>query len=247
MKKLLSLFIIFGVLGLGIFTEPAYADTIVFDATASGNASATSVTYSHTCTGSNLGLMVGVSSVTGPGSTYPTGVTYNGVSMTEIAGTRGAQGNTATTLFYLLAPATGAHNVVVTFAASAQIVSHSISWTGVKQSGQPDASNGNHGNAGTDSNVTFTTVASNAVMFAFTSQESNSQSVTANSPMTQRVQLTTYTNQYTCSGDYIKASPGSQNLGFDTGFFNNWAISAASFAPATSGSNTGFFKLLRTR
>ena len=63
-----------------------------------------------------------------------TGVTYNGVAMTLGGSLNGSDGD-RTTLFYLVAPATGANNVVVTFSATTfSAVAGAVSFSGVHQS-----------------------------------------------------------------------------------------------------------------
>lgn len=103
----------------------------------------TSLTYSHTCTGSNLLLLVGVRGTSTNGSI--TGVTYNGVAMTEITRVLETGGNIYIYLFGLLAPSTGANNIVVSSSSNSLITAVSASFTGVKQSGLPDASTTNTG------------------------------------------------------------------------------------------------------
>lgn len=110
---------------------------IAIDAVSSGhNDPVTSVTYSHTCSGSNRMLIVLVGSLR-HGDTI-TGVTYAGVSMTLHAKTPYTAGQELY-MFYLYAPATGANNVVVSANTATNIGSASASYTGVKQTGFPDA------------------------------------------------------------------------------------------------------------
>jgi hypothetical protein len=95
------------------------------------NASASSLTYSVTCTGANF-LLVDV---------YYTGssissVTYNGVSMSL------ANAQTSHSVYYLANPSTGANNVVVTMAASTTIFSSAVCYSGVATTGNPIASVG---------------------------------------------------------------------------------------------------------
>ena len=98
---------------------------IAFDASSSGIASATSVTFSQTCTGSDLVLVV---------NAYVKGdnissVTYNGVAMTQVAAE--TSGNPRVYTYVLIGPATGTHNVVVTGGASAVVTGGSaISFSG---------------------------------------------------------------------------------------------------------------------
>jgi hypothetical protein len=104
------------------------------------NLGVTSVTASYTCgSGSNRLLVVGV---LGDATDFITGVTYAGASMTLInkqqAGTQ-----RWSYLFYKLNPASGANNVVVSASSSTDIYAGAADYTGVKSSGQPDASTTN--------------------------------------------------------------------------------------------------------
>lgn len=133
---------------------------IARDASSSAvNASASSLTFSHTCTGSNLLLLVGV----GANSTDTSGVTYNGVAMTQIAtdvtGTAGYA-----SLWGLLAPSTGANNIVVTQTTTTYMSACAVSYTGVVQSGLPSIT-------GTDSatplSISLTTTVDNSWLVVF--------------------------------------------------------------------------------
>ena len=106
---------------------------------------ATSTGSTHTCTGSNLILFVAVTEQGNPGT--PT-ATYNGVSMTSL-GTQ-SYSNGSFTLFYLLNPATGSHTVSVSSGADSK-TNVNTSYTGVKQTGQPDASSSGTNNSATTS------------------------------------------------------------------------------------------------
>ncbi len=114
---------------------------VTFDATSTGNGSATtSVTVSHTTgSGSNRALIVGVTcqvSVT-EAHTIPSGVTYNAVAMTLFGSATRASGTSdflGVSLWYIKAPATGANDIVATF--SSQILSAvvgGVSVTGARQ------------------------------------------------------------------------------------------------------------------
>lgn len=109
-----------------------------FDAFTDGNfTSGTSHTFSHTCTGSNGILWV--HAMKNSNTDTITGATYNGVAMTLI---QKITGNATRYLysFYLINPASGAHNVVITSSGSTAIGGNAASYAGAKQSGQPDAS-----------------------------------------------------------------------------------------------------------
>lgn len=113
---------------------------IALDATSGGSASTTAITVAHTCTGSNLYLIVDVFNQGDTSATDVTGVTYNGVAMTLIVSGANASDDAAYQ-WYLINPATGANNIVVTRAdTTGTCFVKGTSYTGVKQSGQPDAS-----------------------------------------------------------------------------------------------------------
>lgn len=109
---------------------------------AQGN-NVSSLSWSHTCTGSDLGLVVGVSIGAG---TLPTisGVTYNGVSLTEVPNSPQTNGTNRCALFYLPAPASGANTVIVTLSAAASdVTAGATSFTGAHQTTLVGTSVGN--------------------------------------------------------------------------------------------------------
>lgn len=118
---------------------------------------ATSLTFSHTCTGSNLVLIVATVS---SGSADPTGVTYNGVAMTKAVGLGAALD---TSLWYLSNPATSAHNVVVTYAASTKFGVCATSFTGCNTDSPLGVTGTNTGTSGTAS-CTVTSQKNNSMM-----------------------------------------------------------------------------------
>lgn len=91
----------------------------------------TSATFSHTCSGSNRLLLVGVMCSSGDNVT---GVTYNSVSLTQIVKVDSPTPGRFRYIYGLLAPATGSNNVVVSLSGgSTDIVSVASSYTGVDQ------------------------------------------------------------------------------------------------------------------
>jgi hypothetical protein len=88
---------------------------VIFDADSAFTTTdtTTTLTWAHTCTGTDLTLIstIGISQAGVVDS-----VTYNAVSLTKAKGI--ANGNTESTMWYLTAPATGANNVQVVFSTS---------------------------------------------------------------------------------------------------------------------------------
>lgn len=92
-----------------------------------------------------------------------TGITWNGVAMTQFATVTSSAGDFRSYGFYLLAPATGTHNLISTISSSGETYLGGISYSGAKQSGQPDASaTSNPVGAGTSLVQSVTTVADNS-------------------------------------------------------------------------------------
>ena len=114
--------------------------TIAFDAaSAASSDGTTALTIAHTCTGSNLALVV---SAECPNSTdyLATGTaTYNGVSMGSPRVSNTGSANLFIYTWVLANPATGTHDIVVTPSANAYLDVIGISFTGVDQTTPVDS------------------------------------------------------------------------------------------------------------
>ncbi len=128
---------------------------IAFDASGGGYNPANSgptLTYAHVCTGNNLILFA---AVWGTSGNAITNVKYNGALMALIDTQTQVSGSSPgyfVSLYYLLAPTTGTNNVVITYTGNGSCLSYSESYTGVKQSNQPD----NHAAIESASTASFT-------------------------------------------------------------------------------------------
>lgn len=201
---------------------------IALDASSHSRVSgATSLTFAHTCTGSQRALVL---SVVGETTDVITGATYNGVAMTLVR--KGASGGRYLYAFYLNAPATGANNIVVSASGAAFIEGNAASYTGVSQSGQPEASSVFAGSTGATSFATsVTTVTANAwVVLAALGQAGT---ITAGSGTTLRA--TDLVGGILDSGAAI-ATPGSTTLNHNQASSNAIGGIALSLAPGGSGS-----------
>ena len=207
---------------------------LVYDATATGTASATSLTYAHTCTGSNLILFVGFS--TYDAAEVVTTVTYNGVAMTQANKKASAAGDRWSYLYYLIAPATGANNIVISRSNSGSINSCSTSYTGAKQSSQPDSSNTNSVLSDTTLTYSTTVVASNCWLVAWSDGANTAGAGT-----------TTRNTSGSASGigdSNGTVSTGSQSLIFTVGGAGQIEGVIASIAPFVAAEGVGFFAFL---
>lgn len=131
---------------------------IARDATSHTSNNGTTASVTHTITGSNTILIAVLVHNTNEAGT----VTFNGTSMTSIA--RASRNGRTAELFYLIAPTSGAHSLAASWATSGNGVIMGMSYTGAKQSGQPDAFNTGtqqNGSSNQALTVTATVVASN--------------------------------------------------------------------------------------
>lgn len=218
---------------------------IAVDATSSTSASGSPITLSHTCTGSNLLLIVGTRS--DDESTNPiTGVTYNGVAMTQLP-THSPKaydsGSGRLTLWYLFAPATGANTIsIATSPATSGMQVYAASYTGVAQSGFPDASTSNfNSSAASGSNTTtITTVAANAWALVMHANDNGAGS-TAGSGATIRVK-TGAGGLYDSNG---ALAAGSHSMTVNLTVANPNGQIMVSFAPFVAAAvNSNFFAFM---
>ncbi len=138
---------------------------ITVDATGDGGQTGgtpASITFNHTCTGSNLALVVCAKMDGASPSTFsaPT-VTYNGVSMTQVTNFAGDSVTGRITTFVLAAPATGTHSVVITQGTTKGtfLSGISVSYAGVDQVTPTDTNtNSVNGSSGTLTATASTTI-----------------------------------------------------------------------------------------
>lgn len=126
---------------------------IAYSAVSSGDSAvnAISLTYSHTTSGVDRFLVVSVNT---DNNATCTGVTYAGVSMTQVTSLFDAASGTTRYVFYLVNPTSGANNVVVSMTASTgRIHSIATSYTGVAQTSTFGAFASNVGNTTTSTST----------------------------------------------------------------------------------------------
>lgn len=216
---------------------------IAFDAAVDGGLtlSGTSLTWSHTVTGSNPILFVGVFGdlVSGdPTCGLITGVTYNGVSLTQIPTNSPVftPSDRCGYLFYLAGPATGTHDVVVSGFVLMVIAGVSASYTGAKQTGIPDSSAQNTATSANDITTTTTVVAANSWTILY--ERNTFGAATAGTGSTQRVSSANGIGLFDSNGPL---AAGAQSQQVQTvGHTPNWGTIMASFAPFT---DSGFLLL----
>ena len=232
MKNLLATF---AFLLIVFFSVPIPANAvggIAFDSETENvvGTSVTSLTFSHTNTGSNLALVVGVA--VNSATDVLTGVTYNGVAMTRINATQ--YSTTAWEYLYaMVAPTTGANNVVVSLSVANPVWAHAVSYTGVSQTGLPDAQTTNNATTGTSITTSITTVANNAWIVTYA--RNFAASVTAGTNFVLRS-----TAFPIAIGDTNAAitPAGATSVTANDGSSGAWTINILSLAPAPAVSLT---------
>jgi hypothetical protein len=191
----------------------------------------TALNWNHTCTGSNLYLIVGtIGDLT---SDLITGVTYNTVAMTKLNVVQ-TPSDRYVTLWGLAGPASGTHQVSVSASSSIVIEGGSASYTGV--SGL-DASATTNAAASPATSVTgtITTIAANAWTVAIFRNDNAAAS--AGTGTTSRGNFGDLSCALMDSNGAL--SPGSHTLQATLGGGENWAVVIASLAPSGASVSDG--------
>lgn len=211
---------------------------IAQDATSSGTTTGTSLTIAHTVTGANT-LLVVAGLTDNATNDVVSGITYNGNAMTRVNTRAGARGGFRMYMYYILiGTADGnSHNIVVSTSTSCYIRFYGASYTGAKQSAQPDAqaTSGTSGaQAGPLSN-TLTTVADNSLHLAYVVPDDHAVSIVS------AIQVVGLSGEYLFSSDPALVTPAGSNSVTTTWTSTQGCDTVgASFAPfvaTTSGKN----------
>lgn len=206
---------------------------IALDTTSNGATTGTSLTFSHTCSGSNKILFVGVGQENS--TDVISGVTYNSVSMTAIDTQINGGPNEVLSLYYLINPSTGSNNVVISLGSSIDVRGVSISYTGALQSGVPDSKNKATNTASTSITTSVITVLNNCWVVGIAQLDSGVPA--ASTGVTSRV---VQNNIRMGDSDAVITPAGSYSMTW-TGSSGRFNTVMASFAPAPSSS--GMFLL----
>ena len=195
---------------------------IAFDAATDGGNGASVHSFAHTCTGDDRILFVMASTDAG----VTPSVTYNSVAMSLI--------DTITTdsvrdhhLFVLVNPASGSNTVAVT-ASAGTIFAGATSYTGAKQTGQPDSFAKNSALVASTLTGTTTVVASNCWLVAL--GQADGGTVTAGTGTTKRTQYGGFA-QFAIVDSNGTVGTGSQSLVINGSLSVPMVIIVASFAP----------------
>jgi hypothetical protein len=140
---------------------------IVLDSTSSVNSTEsgiTSLTFSHTVNSNTNGILIVVVSMVDPNRM--SGVTYAGDAMTKVIERNDADYRNCS-IWRLVAPDTGANDVVLSFSSSTRTVkAYAASFTGVDQTSPIGASNSNTSATSSAQTVAITTTRNNSVIIS---------------------------------------------------------------------------------
>lgn len=221
---------------------PVANAAIVFDAKSSGsNANVTTLTVSHTVTGSNTILFVSVGTKDGGGGAAVSGVTYNGVAMTNVS-TQNISSAFYQDLWYLVNPSTGTNNIVASFGgvSADQAVLSAASYTGVLQISPLTTANTNQNSSANSLSSTITTGVDNSFVVssvAFDGDGSNQPAVAGGE--TQRDTISGNTIWWVGLSDIVKTTAGSISTTWSSGgSASKFLVSSVGFAPAATSATT---------
>jgi len=199
---------------------------IAFDATSTLQSGAgTSLTWAHTCTGSDRLLAVNATVAT-VGSYTVTGVTYNSVALADIGSATTTQPFTVK-LWALAGPSTGSNNVVITSSTSKDLIGGSSSYTGCKQTGLPDDVDGAAFATTNMVQATTTTVDNCWIVGVF----GGNRNITAGANTTFRAAASAYA---LCDSNSAQTPAGSHSLECIQSDGATACFVVASFAPAVA-------------
>jgi len=208
---------------------------IAFDNAAAGDGGGFSYTVGS---GSDRILVVGVLSNSGDGTF--TGITYNGVALTEgVFNDQTLSGaNQRCSLWYLVNPDSGANTLVTQGTAGANNTLRVASFSGAKQTGQPDATaTGQETTVSTTvtASPALSVVAENSWVIAFVRNRAGGNDVTNNSGVTGTSRGGNPGPMYWDSNGTV--STGSNTVSF-AGNSQTWNVVTMSIAPAVAAGPT---------
>lgn len=213
---------------------------ISVDTTSSSSVGVGSQSWSHTCTGSNLILYVGVWNQNASSSTV-TNVTYNGVAMTRVGAIPYFTGAGCTYLYRLVAPATGTNTIAVTVSGNFTVAC-GASYTGASQTGQPDAGPDTQNGGGSAASLTSTIVTSHNNSWMIAAFGTEGSAPTAGTGATKRIQNASNTALGLYDTNAAITPAGSTSMTVNAGSTTASSMISESFFPVVATTvNSGFF------
>jgi hypothetical protein len=194
--------------------------------------------FFHTCgSGANRLLVVQIQ-IRGGGVGIITGVTYNGVAMTEVT-TEAISSSAHCTMWYLVNPASGSHTVSIahSLTGSTHLVASATSLEGVDQTSPLNASNKAAASSTGPMTASVTTSVANCWVIdscAMRTSASEAATMTAVANRVSRTDALTAANGLRGLVSTIgpAAAAGSHTTEWTKSLNHDWAIMVAAFTPA---------------
>lgn len=210
---------------------------IQFDAASNSGyqAASSSYSWSHTCTGSDRYLVVGVAMLSLAQTV--SSITYNSVNLTLLGTKSSISGAARVELWGLVAPATGSNTIAVTLSGSIASAADATSLTGVHQTSPTEGFNSAQAtNVGAaDATVDVTTVADND--WAIDIVATDDTAITVGAGQTQRGNVTGVGGSGAMSTEGPKTPAGTVTMSWtDVGALATWAIGAIGIRPTAAAS-----------
>lgn len=204
---------------------------LAVDAVSSTGGSGSSFSWSHTCSGSNRVLLLGI----GWYDTADTvsSITYNSVAMTLVPSSTATNGQYTAALYYLTDPTTGSNTISVTFTGSVfDFGGVALSVTGADQSTPLGTANTASGTSTTPS-VTITSASGELVLDTLIIAHSGT--LTVGGSQTQRWNAIT-------GGGFIKGGASTEDgaasvtMSWSNSTSQDWAITGVPIKPVITAS-----------
>lgn len=202
-----------------------------------------SVTESHTVAGTDRILFVYFYWDT---SRTVSSVTYGGVAMTAVGTQNDNNGGEFSNTYYLVAPATGANDVVVTMSGTCGIEGVASSYTGALQVSPIDATRYEPHNleTGTAYAEALTATADNCWV-VWGTREYEGRTITAGSDTALRAWSPSVFGAILADSNAAVVSAGSRTLNLNASASGNWYSDVlVSFKPSASVNTTNFFAMM---
>lgn len=220
------------------------ATGIAFDAASNSGYQAAASTYSwsHTCTGANRELVVGIAMLSLVQTVVS--ITYNGVALESVGFRASITGACRVELWALVAPATGSNTIAVTLSGAIASAGCAASYTGVNQFSPYEAFNSAQAtNVGAaDATVNVTTVADNDWVVDIVATDDTS--ITVGTGNTSRGNVTGAGGSGAMGDNNAAKTPaGSVTMSWtNIGALATWAIGAVALRPVAAATlSTGGF------
>jgi len=209
---------------------------IAFDAASNSGyqAAASSYSWSHTCTGADRYLTVGISMLSLAQTV--TSITYNSVPMIFLGAQNSVTGAARVELWGLANPSTGSNTIAVTLSGAIASAGNASSYTGVEQTAPIEGFNSAQAtNVGAaDATVNVTTVADNDWCVDIVATDDTA--ITVGAGQTQAGNVTGAGGSGAMSYEGPKTPAGSVTMSWtNVAALATWSIASVALRPATGG------------